>query len=459
MEVLIMDTPMMVSGIILVITFIGIFTEGVHGFHRAKFALGGAGAMVLAGQYFGFYNPELAIESIDWNVIFLLGAMMTIVAIMIPTGGFQMMAYRIADLSKGRLFLLLAMMGTLVTVLSLLLDNVTTVVIFGPLIILICRSMNVSPIPYLLAAALLSDTGGVATLVGDPPNLMIGSAAGIGFNTFFYHMGGIVFIAWIATLFAMKIIFKKELAVKPELQDFSQREELHDPYTWKVSLIVLAIMVVGFIMHRTLHWEAWFVAGMGLTLLVFFGKEVDMDEHFADVELTLLMFFMALFIIVGGVEHSRFLEYIGQFILPFVREDLLTACILLMWVAAFLSAFIDNIPFTAAMIPIILGLEAQGVNVNALWWALAAGVGMGGNGSHLGSTANVFIVTISEKLAKDEGRPELAITPGLWIRKGSPVMILTLIICSIVMATFFDFYANPEANIGTEPGEVMELAE
>jgi Na+/H+ antiporter NhaD/arsenite permease-like protein len=459
MEVLVMDTPMMVSGIILVITFIGIFTEGVHGFHRAKFALGGAGAMVLAGQYFGFYNPELAIESIDWNVIFLLGAMMTIVAIMIPTGGFQMMAYRIADLSKGRLFLLLAMMGTLVTVLSLLLDNVTTVVIFGPLIILICRSMNVSPIPYLLAAALLSDTGGVATLVGDPPNLMIGSAAGIGFNTFFYHMGGIVFIAWIATLFAMKIIFKKELAVKPELQDFSQREELHDPYTWKVSLIVLAIMVVGFIMHRTLHWEAWFVAGMGLTLLVFFGKEVDMDEHFADVELTLLMFFMALFIIVGGVEHSRFLEYIGQFILPFVREDLLTACILLMWVAALLSAFIDNIPFTAAMIPIILGLEAQGVNVNALWWALAAGVGMGGNGSHLGSTANVFIVTISEKLAKDEGRPELAITPGLWIRKGSPVMILTLIICSIVMATFFDFYANPEANIGTEPGEVMELAE
>ncbi len=459
MEVLVMDTPMMVSGIILVITFIGIFTEGVHGFHRAKFALGGAGAMVLAGQYFGFYDPELAIEAIDWNVIFLLGAMMTIVAIMIPTGGFQMMAYRIADLSKGRLFLLLAMMGTLVTVLSLLLDNVTTVVIFGPLIILICRSMNISPIPYLLAAALLSDTGGVATLVGDPPNLMIGSAAGIGFNTFFYHMGGIVLIAWIATLFAMKVIFKKELSVKPQLQDFSQREELHDPYTWKVSLIVLGIMVIGFIMHRTLHWEAWFVAGMGLTLLVFFGKEVDMDEHFADVELTLLMFFMALFIIVGGVEHSRFLEYIGQFILPFVREDLLTACILLMWVAAFLSAFIDNIPFTAAMIPIILGLEAQGVNVNALWWALAAGVGMGGNGSHLGSTANVFIVTISEKLAKDEGRPELAITPGLWIRKGSPVMILTLIICSIVMATFFDFYSNPEANIGNEPGEVMELAE
>jgi len=445
MEVLEMNTAMMVSGIILVITFVGIFTEGVHGFHRAKFALGGAGAMVLAGQYFGFYSPDLAIESIDWNVIFLLGAMMTVVAIMIPTGGFQMLAYRIADFSKGRLFLLLAMMGTLVTVLSLLLDNVTTVVIFGPLIILICQSMKVNPIPYLLAAALLSDTGGVATLVGDPPNLMIGSAAGIDFNTFFYHMGGIVFVAWVATLFALKLIFKKELAETPVLQDFSQQEEMKDPYTWKVSLIVLGIMVVGFIMHRTLHWEAWFVAGMGLTLLVFFGKDVDMDEHFADVELTLLMFFMALFIIVGGVEHSHFLEYIGQFILPFVQDDLLTACILLMWVAAIMSAFIDNIPFTAAMIPIILGLEQQGVNVNALWWSLAAGVGMGGNGSHLGSTANVFIVTISEKLAKDEGNPSLAITPGLWFRKGAPIMVLTLIICSIIMTAFFGFYSDPSA--------------
>jgi Na+/H+ antiporter NhaD/arsenite permease-like protein len=448
MEVLEMDTPMLVSGVILVLTFIGIFTEGVHGFHRGKFALGGAGAMVLAGQYFGFYNPDLAIEAIDWNVIFLLGAMMTIVAIMIPTGGFQMLAYKIADFSKGRLFLLMALMGTLVTVLSLLLDNVTTVVIFGPLIILIARSMEVNPIPYLLAAALLSDTGGVATLVGDPPNLMIGSAAGIGFNTFFYHMGGIVLVAWIATLIALKFIFKKELAETPVLRDFSQQEELHDPYTWKVALIVLGVMVIGFILHRQLHWEAWFVAGMGLTMLVFFGKEVDMDEHFADVELTLLMFFMALFIIVGGVENSKFLEYIGQFILPYVQQDLLTACILLMWVAAFLSAFIDNIPFTAAMIPVILGLEQQGINVNALWWALAAGVGMGGNGSHLGSTANVFIVTISEKLAKDEGRPELAITPGMWIRKGSPIMLLTLTICSIIMALFFDFYSNPDAAIG-----------
>lgn len=443
METLIWNTEMLVSGVILILTFIGIFTEGVHGFHRAKFALGGAAAMVLAGQYFGFYNPELAVEAIEWNVVFLLGAMMTIVAIMIPTGGFQYLAYKIADISKGRLYLLLVMMGTMVTVLSLLLDNVTTVVIFGPLIILIAKALKVSPIPYLLAAALLSDTGGVATLVGDPPNLMIGSAANISFNTFFYHMGGVVLAAWIGTLLFMKVLFKKELSVIPEVPDFSQQEQIKDPHTWKASLWVMGIMVIGFITHNQLHWEPWFVAGLGLTILVFVGKDVDMDDHFADVELTLLIFFMALFIIVGGVEHSHFLEYIGQFILPFVEGNLLVAVILLMWVSAFLSAFIDNIPFTAAMIPIILGLEAQGINVNPLWWGLAAGVGMGGNGSHLGSTANVFIVTISEKLAKETGDPSMQITPGLWIRKGTPVMLLTLVICTIIFTVFFDFYSQP----------------
>lgn len=443
MEALVWNHAMLVSGIILVLTFVGIFTEGLHGFHRAKFALAGAGTMVLAGQYFGFYNPELAIEAIDWNVVFLLGCMMTIVAIMIPTGGFQALAYTIADLSQGRLFLLLVMMGSMVTILSLLLDNVTTVVIFGPLIILICQALKVSPVPFLLAAALLSDTGGVATLVGDPPNLMIGSAADIDFNTFFAHMGFIVFVAWLGTLIFLKFLFRKELAVTPATPDFHDREGLVDPRTWKTALCVLAAMVIGFIMHNQLHWEPWFVAGLGLTCLLFFGRNTDMDEHFAEVEITLLVFFMALFILVGGVEHSQFLMYIGQFIVPFVQEDLLIATILLMWLAAFLSAMIDNIPFTAAMIPIILGMEAQGVNVTPLWWSLAAGVGMGGNGTHLGSTANVFIVTISEKLAKDTGNHEYAITPMLWFKKGTPVMLLTLIICSVIMVLFFDFFSAP----------------
>ncbi|MFB3076544.1 MAG: SLC13 family permease, partial [Lysobacterales bacterium] len=388
---------MAVSGIILAVTFIGIFTEGIHGFHRTKFAMGGAGLMILIGQYYGFYNPTLAVEAIDWNVVFLLAGMMTIVAIMIPTGGFQALAYRIADYSKGRLFFLMAMLGTLVTVLSLLLDNVTTVVIFGPLIILICRTIKVNPIPFLLAAALLSDTGGVATLVGDPPNLMIGSAAGIDFNTFFIHMGGLVFVAWIAILFFLKVLFRKELAVKAQTPHFEALEKIKDPYTWWVAIGILCLMVVLFILHSKFHWEPWFVAAIGLTLLVFIGKNIELDESFSKVELSLLMFFISLFILVGGVEHSQFLQYIGQFIQPYVVSDLMVACIMLMWGSAVMSAAIDNIPFTAAMIPIILGFETQGINVTPLWWALAIGVGMGGNGTHLGSTANVFIVTISER--------------------------------------------------------------
>jgi Na+/H+ antiporter NhaD/arsenite permease-like protein len=442
-EPLVWDTPMAVSGIVLIATFIGIFTEGVHGFHRTKFAMGGAALMVLSGQYFGFYSPELAVESIDWNVVFLLGGMMTIVAIMIPTGGFQALAYRIADFSRGRLFLLMAMLGTAVTVISLLLDNVTTVVIFGPLIVLICQALKVSPVPYLLGAALLSDTGGVATLVGDPPNLMIGSAAGINFNTFLIHMGGIVLVAWLTILLAQKWLFAKELSVIPEQQDFSGQGEIKDPHTWYAAVAVLVIMIVLFILHHSLGWEPWFVAAIGLTLLVFIGRSVELDESFEDVEMSLLMFFISLFVVVGGVEQSHFLEYLGQFIKPFVESDLLLASLVLMWIAAILSAMIDNIPFTAAMVPIILGMEQQGINVTPLWWSLAIGVGMGGNGTHLGSTANVFIVTLSERLAKDTGDESLRITPGLWFRKGTPAMLLTLASSSIVMWLFFGFFSKP----------------
>ena len=443
METLVWNTEMMISGIVLAITFIAIFTEGVHHIHRVKCAMAGAATMIVVGQIFGFYSPENAVHAIDWNVVFLLGGMMTIVAIMIPTGGFQQMAYAIADFSKGRLFLLLALMGSLVTVLSLLLDNVTTVVIFGPLIILICQSLRVSAIPFLLAAALLSDTGGVATLVGDPPNLMIGSAAGIDFNTFVIHMGAMVAVAWFVILVFLRYLFKNELSVTPQPMDLTEREPLSDPKTWYGALGVLGIMVIGFVLHNALHWEPWFVTALGLTALAFIGKDIDMEEAFAHTELALLMFFISLFIIVGGVEHSQFLEFLGQFIIPFVERDLLVATLVLLWVSAALSAAIDNIPFTAAMIPIILGMEAQGINVTPLWWGLAAGVGMGGNGTHLGSTANVFIVTISEKMAKDAGDPSLAITPGLWFRKGLPVMLLTLVCCTISMYFFFDFFAKP----------------
>ena len=439
-----MNQGMLVSGIILALSFIGIFTETIHGFSRVKVAMLGALVMLVVGQSYGFYSSEKAFEAVDWNVVFLLAAMMAIVAMMIKTGGFEVLAFRIGKFARGRQFLLLAMLGTAVTVISLLLDNVTTVVIFGPLIVLICQKMKVNAIPYLMAAALLSDTGGVATLVGDPPNLMIGSpgAADIAFTPFLIKMGPIVLVAWLGTLFLLRLLFKSDLAKKAE-GTFTDVIPYKDKSLWNKSLMVLALMVVLFVIHNQIHWEPWMVAVVGLIILGLLAKNLQLEEVMHEVEIPLLMFFIALFMIVGGVDNSGFLEYIGQFIVPFVKEDFLLACIALMWVAAIMSAAIDNIPFTAAMIPIILSLEAQGINVAALWWCLALGVGMGGNGTHIGSTANVYIVTVSERLARKEGNPDLAITPLVWAKKGLPVMILTLLICTVIMYLFFDYYSAP----------------
>ena len=442
MEELTLTPAMIASAIVLVVTFIGIFTEQLHGMERSKVAAGGSIAMVIVGQYYGFYNPEEAVEAVDWNVIFLLAAMMTIVSIMIPTGGFGWLAFKLATFSKGRLYLMLVLLGTCVTVLSLLLDNVTTVVIFGPLIILIAKAQKINPIPYLLAAALLSDTGGIGTLVGDPPNLLIGSAADISFNEFAIRMGPPVALVWLAVLIFLKFLFRKELAVEPA-GDFHEKGEIKDPRLWKASLFVLGAMVVLFILHGRLGWEPWFVAALGMTALVFASRDLLMDHAVEHLEVPLLIFFIGLFMVVGGVEHSEFLVYLGQFILPFAQNDLLVATVVLMWVAAFLSAAIDNIPFTVAMIPIILSMETQGINVTPMWWGLAMGVGLGGNGTHIGSTANVFIVTISERLAREENDPSLAITPGLWFRKGTPVMLVSLLVATVIIVVFWGWFEAP----------------
>ena len=437
-----LTSPMMVSAVILGLTFLGIFTEQFHGIERAKFAMAGAGAIIIAGQYFGFYSPQLALEAIDWNVVFLLAIMMLIVSIMISTGGFDHLAQYLARVSGGSQLKLLILLGTVVTVISLLIDNVTTVIIFGPLIIMICRSMGISPVPYLLSAALLSDTGGVATLVGDPPNLMIGSAAGISFNTFVVHMGPPVLLAWLSILLGMRFLFKKELT-STIVQSFDQVVEYKNRRLWHKSLFVMLVMVVLFVIHDRIGWEPWLVAAACLTLLVFMSRTIELEAVTMHLETPLLIFFISLFVVIGGVEHSGLLEVIGDQFRDVIAEHPKRAALQLLWVAAIFSALIDNIPFTAAMIPVLSGLQQDGINVSVLWWALAMGVGMGGNGSHIGSTANVYIVTISERLARQTGNPELAITPMLWIRKGTPVMLLTLIVCSLFIWFGYDYLFVP----------------
>jgi Na+/H+ antiporter NhaD/arsenite permease-like protein len=433
-----MELPMLVAGAILVFTFLGVFTEQLHGIERAKFAMAGAGAIVISGQFMGFYSPEEAVLAIDWNVIFLLAIMMVFVSIMISTGGFDRLAHYLARISGGSQLKLLVLLGSSVTVFSLLLDNVTTVIIFAPLIIMICREVKISPIPYLLAAALLSDTGGVATLVGDPPNLMIGSAANIDFNTFIIHMGPPVLLAWLGVLVALKYLFSAELSTQVD-HVFSTIGAYRSKRLWYKSLMVLAVMVSLFLVHHRIGWPPWFVAAACLTLLLFMSQRVELEEATKYIETPLLIFFISLFILVGGVEHSGLLAALGEHFRPYILDNPVYAAIALLWVAAILSALIDNIPFTAAMIPILAGLEQNGVNVSVMWWALAMGVGMGGNGSHIGSTANVYIVTVSERLARETGRPELAITPGLWLRKGTPVMLLTLVLCTFYIYVCYDW--------------------
>lgn len=432
-------TPeMLVAGVILVLTFVGIFTEHFHGIDRAKFAMAGAGAIVIAGQLMGFYSPELALEAIDWNVVLLLACMMVVVSIMVSTGGFEHLAQVLAKMGGRSQLMLVILLGSAVMFISALLDNVTTVIIFGPLIILICKQIEVSPVPYLIASAMLSNVGGVATLVGDPPNLMIGSAAGIDFNTFLMHMGPPVLLVWLGILLAIRLVFKEEL--RAEISHvFEGVAEYKNRRLWNKSLFVMAAMVVLFVIHHDIGWLPWMVSAACLTALVFMSRKVDLEEATAAVETPLLMFFVALFIVIGGVEESGLLGVAGEAFKPLILDNPLIAALLLLWVAAILSALIDNIPFTAAMIPVLAGLQAEGVNVSVMWWALALGVGMGGNGSHIGATANVYMVTISERLARETGNKNLAITPALWLRKGTPITIISLLLCSLFIWFGYDY--------------------
>lgn len=442
-QTLILDTPMIASAVVLALTFVGIFTEHAHHVHRTKIAMLGAAAMVVVGQFFGFYTPELALHAVDWNVVLLLGAMMTVVAIMIPTGGFQSVAYMVARFSKGRVFLLLATMGAAISIMSMFLANVTVVAIFGPLIILIAQALKVSPVPHLMAAALLSNIGGISTLVGDPPNLMIGGAAGIDFTQFLLRMGGIVAIVWLISLGAFRLFFNKRLSVKSEVTTFHQQNLIKDKFIWFASLSVIVLMAVLFVFQSQIGWEAWVVSALGLTILLGLTYKNDPDKYFADIELSLLAFFMGLFVVVGGVEHSHFLQWVGQFIKPLVETDIRWAAITLMWGGALISAVIDNIPFTAAMIPIIAGMAGDGVDVMPLWWALAIGVGLGANGTHVGASPNLYVMALSERLAEKENKPSMRITPWLWFKKGASIMIVGLLVSSVIMWFFFDFYAKP----------------
>jgi Na+/H+ antiporter NhaD/arsenite permease-like protein len=426
---------MWIAGSILFVAYLLIFTEVIH---RTLAGVIGAVAMVLAGLIGGFYSQADAVAAIDANTMFLLAGMMTLVVMLKPTGGFEYVAIRIAKLSKGSPVRLLVYLSSVVTIISLFLDNVTTVLVFAPLTVVIARLLGITPVPFLMAEALLSDTGGVATLVGDPPNIMIGSAADIDFNTFLFHMGPIILVCWIATLALLLFMFRKDLSQEIDtVLDLDESKVLKDPRALLAICFSIGIVIVLFFIHHQFHLFPGYVSWIGVAV-AFALVRPDPEELLRGLDWPLLFFFGGLFVIVGGVEGSGLLNLLGQQLIGIANdpEKLLLTALVIMWVSAIMSAIVDNIPFTVTMIPIIAHLETQGVDVMPLWWALALGVGLGGNGSHIGSTANIVCVAEAERTHRKKYR----ITPLFWIKKGTPVMFTTLLISSVILVVFFDNY-------------------
>jgi Na+/H+ antiporter NhaD/arsenite permease-like protein len=426
---------MWVSASVLVGAYALIFSEVMH---RTTAAILGALVMIAIGMFMGFYTQESAVLAVDGNTIMLLAAMMMLIALLRPTGAFDFAAVHITHWARGNPKLLLIYLSLAVSLISMILDNVTTVIVFAPLTVLICRLLKINPTPYLMAEAMLSNIGGIATLVGDPPNLMIGSAANISFNSFLKHLGGPVLLVWLATVALMLFLFRKELDYSgADPRNLVSTHAIKDIQgLWRI-LFSLAVVVVLFFIHHTLHLLPAFVSFIGLCLALLLMRP-DVEDLFSAVNWSVLFFFAALFMIVGGVESSGLLDLLGRELAAMATDPgkLLLTGLLLMWVAAILSAVVDNIPFTVTMIPIILGLETRGVNIAPLWWALALGVGLGGNGTHIGATANIIAVSELEK----SGMPEAKITPLQWMRTGVPVMLLGLSIASFVYWVLFDFF-------------------
>jgi Na+/H+ antiporter NhaD/arsenite permease-like protein len=401
--------------------------------HRTIAAMAGATIMLGAGMILGFYDQQQALGSIDFNTLGLLLGMMILVRMLQRTGFFRNLSILVAKRTKGNPLLLFVALGTLTTVLSMFLDNVTTVVLIAPVTILIAEILGISPIPMLMAEALLSDTGGVATLVGDPPNVIIGSAAGFSFLSFLTHLAPIVVVAWLVALILLRFIFRRELGERPSnvaaLMQLDENDGLHDRIALRKVLITLGAVIVLFFLQGPLHLAPGAIALGGAASALVWVRP-DVEETLGRVDWGVLLFFGALFVATGGLEASGVLGLMADWIAGFANASPLYASLLMLWVAAAISAVVDNIPFTIAMVPVIERLGQLGVNAVPLWWALALGAGFGGNGTPIGSTANVVTVSLSEKT-------RTPITTRVWLRSGLPVMLATCAVASIMFVVFF----------------------
>lgn len=422
---------------IFLIAYAVIVSEKIH---KTIIAIFGAGLMLvlkILEQHEAFHVEEFGI---DWNVIFLLISMMVIINLMRPTGVFEYIAIKSAKWGKGDPFRILVIFAVVTAVLSALLDNVTTVLLIVPVTILIADALQVDAMPYLISCALASNIGGTATLIGDPPNIMIASKAQLDFMDFIYHLAPAVIVIMVFYVFAIKLIWGKKLKTKDELKTrimaMSENEAIKDPVMLKKSLFVLALVLTGFVFHGVLHFQPATVALFGAGLLLLLSKTHEPHHILADVEWPTIFFFMGLFIIIGGVVKVGLIKWMSVQVLEITQGNMFATSMVVMWFSAFASAFIDNIPYVATMNPLIVDMAKQlwpdlsGLNLlhhadlMPLWWSLALGACLGGNGTAIGASANVIVVGMSEKLGK-------RISFGKFMLYGMPMMIMTVVIATI----------------------------
>jgi len=382
---------------IFAITFFFIINGRVH---RTIVSAAGAIVMVLVGSLFNFYSQSDALNAIDFNTLGLLLGMMIIVNVLKRSGFFSYIAIKTVRISKGEPLRLMILMGLVTAFMSMFVDNVTTIMLVVPITILVCDILGISPIPTLMAEIVLANIGGVGTLVGDPPNMMIASAAKFTFIDFLIHLLPIALITMVVSIVVLKFLFRKDLAKTPKnieaVLKMKEADAIQDPNGLTKCLSALCLVFVLFFLQKVHGLDHSFIAilGAGLTLVL---VRPNPDEILRNVEWSILVFFGCLFVIIGGLEKTGFLDIIANGILPLAKSSPFFAKMSLLWFSATTASIIDRIPFTAAMIPIIKHIGGLGIDINSLWWVLAIGVGFGGNGTPVGSTVGIIGIQLSEK--------------------------------------------------------------
>ncbi len=344
-----------------------------------------------------------AFSSIDWNVIFLLISMMIIVGITRKTGIFQFIAIKTAKLAKGDPMAILILMSFITAFISAFLDNVTTVMIITPVTILIAVELGISPIPFIITEAIASNVGGTATLIGAPPNIMIGSAANLDFISFIVNLTPVILVIMVVLSGVYYLMFSKKLHVsnerKARVMEFDESKSITDKPLLIKCGTVLGLVILGFLFHGLIDVEASVIALFGASVLMMLTGSKEVDEFFHDVEWGTLFFFIGLFILVGALVDLGIMKILAKMVLDLTKGNMMATSVALVWISGVLSAFIDNIPYVATMIPLVKGIgDSVGqAAILPLWWSLALGACLGGNGTLIGASANVVSVGLANK--------------------------------------------------------------